>query len=79
MKTIAQHHAEFATALGLDSASPPQQRDMKMSFFGGASAMFASMKQAAAESGGNDDVGVTKVDQLREEIKAFAAGLGGAR
>ena len=75
MRTVAQQFDGFAAALRLDNASAGQRKDMKLAFYGGAAAMLHSMTNAAHESGDSDDIGVTKVEQLRAELAKFAANL----
>lgn len=77
MKTIADHYKTFSALVVPPGASPREQADVRMAFFGGATAMLTLVTQAAAKSGDSDDVGATIIAQLHQEVRDFTSRLGG--
>lgn len=74
MNTLAHHFASFRAATIPASAGPHQVADMKVSFYAGATSMLTLMTLA---SEGTDDIGVTRLAQIEQELADFARGLGG--
>lgn len=78
MKNVAQYFASFEQAAVPTSAGPAQRHAMKSAFYSGALAMFNLTSDAAA--GVSDDVGVTRLEKLHEELQQYALDLkAGAR
>ena len=71
MKTVADRWQTYAKILSPD-AGRTQRQETKRAFYAGVYSALMAGIEMADESGDDDDLGVTLMNNLHEECKAFA-------
>lgn len=72
MKTVAQHWHNFETLVMSPAAGSTQRTETRRAFYAGFNSCIVSLLQASDESGDDDDLGATMLEQLRAECERFS-------